>query len=108
MVDPKPLLKAFGAGADVIGQIATDKAINGRRQKSSTFVFDITDGVLLEIALKNGAAWYPVEMSRVPAGAVILKSPSGQKVNVTDARRGEIKIWTDGPTALGDTLFWVT
>jgi hypothetical protein len=32
MVDTKPLLKGFGAGADVVGQIATDKAVNARRQ----------------------------------------------------------------------------
>jgi hypothetical protein len=29
--DPKPLLKGFGAAADVAGQIATDKAVNSRR-----------------------------------------------------------------------------
>ncbi len=73
MVDTKALLKGFGAGADVFGQIATDKAINSRRRTSSTF--DISDGVLMEdIALgPDNPATVKHTLGRVPVGALVLK-----------------------------------
>jgi hypothetical protein len=104
--DPTPLLKGFGAAADVIGQIATDKAINGRRNsKGSTkadgdlailrgdFVrseqdeaeraeilrggVDITDGQLIEDHIMGGSYQVPHELGRVPVGAIVIKRDPG-------------------------------
>ena len=73
MVDTKPLLKGFGAAADVAGQIATDKAVNSRRTRSSFTQFDITNGQLL---VGNLIDWYTktIEhgLGRVPNGGMIV------------------------------------
>jgi hypothetical protein len=90
VVDPKPLLKGFGAAADVAGQIATDKAINSRRQsKGSTSEdarieglgggVDITDGQLIENHDLSAGTPYivPHNLGRVPVGAIVLKQDVG-------------------------------
>jgi hypothetical protein len=94
MVDTKPLLKGFGAAADVIGQIATDKAVNSRRTRSDFMQFDIANGQLLlgkkllgtgdplasPSLLKHG-------LGREPTGVVILEpNPGGAEcTSVTSA-----------------------
>lgn len=90
MVDPRPLLKGFGAAADVAGQIATDKAINGRRQSKGATAsdaavqglrgsVDITDGQLIENHdLSSGTPTVvPHSLGRVPVGAIVLKQNVG-------------------------------
>ena len=85
MVDPKPLLKGFGAAVDVAGQIATDKAINGRRQTSvssqierdeeASLSDNLSDGELIEnYALADGTnqTTVPHSLGRVPRGAVVM------------------------------------
>jgi hypothetical protein len=69
------MLKGFGIGADVIGQLATDKAL---RRKSTGVIrgFDMADGELLEDAKITTAAGTEFEHSlrRVPKGALFLKT----------------------------------
>jgi hypothetical protein len=74
MVDTKPLLKGFGAAADVIGQIATDKAVNSRRVRSDFQQFDITDGQLIEDVTTDTDKLIYHGLKRSPKGAVVLKS----------------------------------
>ena len=67
------MLKGFGIGADVVGQLATDKAL---RRKSTGTVrgFDITDGELVEdVSVINGDTPVPHSLSRVPTGALVMK-----------------------------------
>jgi hypothetical protein len=106
VVDTNALLKTLGAGADVIGQIATDKAVNARRAAPNP-TFDITKGVFLEVALETGNVWYPHTLTRTPVGAVTLKSVEGISIEVTDVRRTEIEIYANGTVPKGRTLFWV-
>lgn len=80
MVDPKPLFKTFGSGADVVGQIATDKAVNARRlTDASSSLFDITQGQLIEDHLlsSSGTGFVAGEilhdLGRVPTGVIVLK-----------------------------------
>jgi hypothetical protein len=73
------LLKGFGIGADVIGQLATDKAL---RRKSTGTVrgFDITDGELLEnisVPDSGGGEAFAHSLNRVPEGAYQLVSQPG-------------------------------
>jgi hypothetical protein len=73
--DPKPLLKGFGAAADVAGQIATDKAVNSRRTRSDFSQYDITKGQLLtDLTLETGEDIFPHSLGRVPTGAFVLKA----------------------------------
>jgi len=74
MVDTKPLLKGFGALADVAGQIATDKAVNSRRTRSNFSQFDITQGQLLENVTTDENAKVTHALGRKPKGAIILFS----------------------------------
>lgn len=53
--DPTPLLKTFGAAADVAGQIATDKAINGRRQSKGETDADAELQIAAGLAEKSAA-----------------------------------------------------
>jgi len=98
VVDPTPLLKGFGAAADVVGQIATDKAINGRRKSPTTSKLDaeaeeratveagrlkISDGELLEdVALTDGGGTQsiPHTLGRRAIGAVVTKNSSTNAV----------------------------
>jgi hypothetical protein len=75
MVDTKPLLKGFGAAADVIGQIATDKAVNSRRVRSDFQQFDITDGQLIvgaDLANPAHPTYIEHKLGRVPNGAIVV------------------------------------
>ena len=82
MVDTKPLLKGFGAAADVVGQIATDKAVNSRRltatssalAQSTTGVIDITNGQFIQgINLSgSGATEVPHDLGRNTFGAIVV------------------------------------
>jgi len=80
VVDTKPLLKGFGAAADVARQIATDKAVNSRRTRSNTF--DIAQGQLIEEYELTGSAehaqltYVPHSLGRVPKGVLVLKNNS--------------------------------
>lgn len=82
MVDTKPLLKGFGAAADVFGQIATDKAVNSRRQRSSFLQTDITNGQLIEdytlTAENQGVISHG--LNRVPSGAIVIKQNIGNAI----------------------------
>lgn len=74
MVDTKPLFKGFGAAADVVGQIATDKAVNSRRTRSDFLQFDITAGQLIQDhALTAGITEVPHALGRIANGAIVLK-----------------------------------
>jgi hypothetical protein len=79
-VSSSNLLKTFGAGTDVIGQLATDKSL---RRKSTGTVrgFDITSGQLVEQVELVGTgdpATAPSQikhtLARVPQGALVLRS----------------------------------
>jgi hypothetical protein len=87
VVDTKPLLKGFGAAADVVGQIATDKAINSRRRSKGTGnrisrlrgEIDITDGQLIEgwdLATEPTGV-VPHNLGRVPIGVIVVKQDIG-------------------------------
>lgn len=65
--DPTPLLKGFGAAADVAGQIATDKAINGRRNSKSAT--DAAAAAQIAAGLADKSAEYAAEL----AGGVRLQ-----------------------------------
>lgn len=103
MVDTKPLLKGFGATADVAGQIATDKAVNSRRTRSSFTQFDIANGQLLEDVVPD-----PVELTvshglnRVPSGALVLKSSSPGNINFVSATSSALIF-----DATGTVTVWV-
>jgi len=51
--DPTPLLKGFGAAADVAGQIATDKAINGRRRSKGETATDAAGQIAAGLAERS-------------------------------------------------------
>jgi len=65
--DPTPLLKTFGAAADVAGQIATDKAINGRRQSKGETDTDA------ELQIEAGLAEKSAEDAAELAGGVRIQ-----------------------------------
>jgi hypothetical protein len=88
--DPKPLLKGFGAAADVAGQIATDKAVNSRRTRSGFIQFDITNGQLIRDERLLGSGSPLAEPSvidhglgREPTGVIILEPNPGTAVCVS-------------------------
>lgn len=83
MVDTRALLKTFGEGVDSIAQIATDKAVNARRQTVSSF--DITRGQLLENITLPATNPIPHSLGRVPKGALLLLSTGGVEVFCTKA-----------------------
>lgn len=74
MVDTKALLKGLGAGVDVVGQIATDKAVNARRRTRLTF--DIRNGQLFENLVHGGGGVQQFRhgLGRIPKGAQVLKA----------------------------------
>ena len=87
MVDPKPLLKMFGSGVDAIAQIATDKAVNARRQTSTTSGINaanarraggvnISEGELIvDVALEIGNEnEVPHSLGREAFGALVIKN----------------------------------
>ena len=90
MVDTKPLLKGFGAVADVATQIATDKAVNSRRVRSDFSQFDITKGQLIEDATVDDDGNVAHQLKQTPKGALILKSD--QVVVVTGATRSAVAL----------------
>lgn len=99
--DPKPLLKGLGSAANVAGQIATDKAINGRRVRSDFSQFDMTQGQLLENVVLDTTQSASHGLKRVPKGAIVLKSsPPGLAVASTTSS-------TITFTAAGTVTAWV-
>jgi hypothetical protein len=124
MVDTKPLLKGFGAAADVIGQIATDKAVNSRRQSSESSrlsylaavaaaaptPYDISQGQLLEdydLGPSNPAT-VPHSLGRLPMGAIVLKSDASgsQIVDCIGATENDVTIRNDGDDHI--VTLWIT
>ena len=106
MVDTKPLLKGFGAAADVVGQIATDKAVNSRRVRSNFLQFDITQGQLIEdgvVPTGETEVAVPHLLGRVPAGALVLKS-SDFNIHITEATERTVTV--DSPAGTVFTI-WV-
>jgi len=101
VVDTKALLKGFGAAADVAGQIATDKAVNSRRVRSSFSQFDITNGQLIEDAVSDpDTKSVPHGLNRVPKGALVLKASTGVVVEgvtrtevILDTASAEVTLW---------------
>jgi len=101
MAETKPLLKGFGAAANVVGQIATDKAVNSRRTRSDFLQFNIADGQLLENVTPNpttGAV--PHGLRRIPKGAFILSSPAPaactgltQSTVIINPTAGPVTLW---------------
>lgn len=110
-------LKTFGAGVDVAGQIATDKAL---RRKTTNSEFDTTVaeingrieeipddeianlyGELHNVTKAGGAELFPHTLGRVPSGAIIMQS--------------DILVFCSGLTptefeitgAAGDVIVWV-
>lgn len=127
MVDPTPLLKGFGAAADVAGQIATDKAINGRRRsKGATAAagalaqfeeeavrseqdaaaraealrggVDITDGQLIEDHAMGGSYQVAHNLGRVPVGAIVIKNSSSSVPVCTGTSADDITMSYDNVT----------
>jgi hypothetical protein len=90
------LLKGFGVGADVIGQIATDKAL---RRKSTGTVrgFDMTNGALLSAeTIKTGVTKpqaFAHGLSRDPQ-AVFLSQPTDASIQIV--RHDATSVWVDG------------
>lgn len=109
MVDTKPLLKGFGAAADVVGQIATDKAVNSRRVRSNFLQFDITQGQLIEdgvvpvVTPPVTKVEVPHRLGRVPVGAIVLKS-SDFNIHITEATERTVTV--DSPPGTVFTI-WV-
>jgi F0F1-type ATP synthase assembly protein I len=92
MVDTRPLLKGFGAAADVIGQIATDKAVNSRRLTSISSTIEqtkdravesvaaIADSAILygelvsnvDLATTTPLGYVDHSLGRTPVGAIVV------------------------------------
>lgn len=85
------LLKTFGAGVDVAGQLATDKAlrrktsastlvetaseINGRIDERATADLTTLYGEVHDVTKADGnPELFPHTLGRVPAGAIIMRS----------------------------------
>lgn len=94
MVNTKPLLKTFGAGANVFGQIATDKAVNARRQAFPSF--DIADGELVEDVEVPGLALVPHTLGRVPAGALVLKASGLGEILCVETSESDVTMASNG------------
>lgn len=75
MVDTKPLLKGLGAAADVVSQIATDKAVNSRRLRPGSL--DLSGAQLVERVLKGGAQTVPHRLGRLPSAAWTARAEPG-------------------------------
>lgn len=102
MVDTKPLLKGFGAAADVAGQIATDKAVNGRRAT------DITSGLVIsaaELASTNAGYTSRVRTSVNPAnGQIVQNVETETPLTTVDHDLGRIP---DGAYVIGSDTFGI-
>lgn len=97
------LLKGFGLGADVIGQLATDKAM---RRKSTGVIrgFDITDGELIEDVLVTVAMDIPHTLNRVPAGVIVMKSSPASQVSCTATTSSTVQVVATPPATV---TIWV-
>jgi hypothetical protein len=126
MVDTRPLLKGFGAAADVIGQIATDKAVNSRRltpisaaiEQAKNSVVEgavagsaILDGQLIEDATivddTTGVLnKIPHNLNRVPSGAILVKM-SATASGETHCRSTTVNDVTIASSVPGTATLWV-
>jgi hypothetical protein len=126
MVDTKPLLKGFGAAADVIGQIATDKAVNSRRLTSISSAIEqtkdralesvtagsaILDGQLIEDAelvedAEGDENKIPHNLNRVPYGAILVKM-SADAGGETHCRSTTVNDVTIASSRAGTVTLWV-
>jgi hypothetical protein len=111
MVDTKPLLKGFGAAADVAGQIATDKAVNSRRTRSNFSQVDITQGQLIVDAVIVGDTTgalnrIPHKLNRNPSGAILVKM-SAAGSGETHCRSTTENDVTISSTVAGTATLWV-
>jgi hypothetical protein len=90
------MLKGFGIGADVMGQLATDKAL---RRKSTGTVrgFDMTNGALLsQETIKVGVdkpQAFAHDLSREPQ-AVFLSQPTDASIQIV--KYDATSVWVDG------------
>jgi hypothetical protein len=124
MVDTKPLLMGFGATADVATQIATDKAINSRRQsaESSRLSFlatraaaeagepepyDISQGELIEGTLDPASpTTFTHSLGRTPNGAIVLVVGGTQHAYCIGVSPTEVVIAHSDPSV--SITLWVT
>jgi hypothetical protein len=90
------LLKGFGVGADVVGQLATDKALR-RKSTGTTKGFDMTNGALLGSETIKAGVTKPQAfahgLSREPQ-AVFLSQPTDASILID--RYDATSVWVDG------------
>jgi len=84
------LLKGFGVGADVVGQLSTSKALR-RKSTGTVSGFDITDGELYEGVAANGKT-IPHSLGRVPTGCTTLSGPANALIVCTDKTARDITV----------------
>ena len=85
MVDPTPLLKGFGAAANVASQIATDKAINGRRQSKGETAADADQQIAGGFAAQDAA-----EAAELQGGVEIQNGQLIKNHNMATAPAGRV------------------
>jgi len=106
MVDTKALMKTFGAGANVIGQIATDKAVNARRRTVSSF--DFSQGTFLDPGpCEAGQFWVDSGLGRNATGGFVVRGQPGVEVKVIEASGTRLKLYSSSALAPGLVLLWV-
>jgi len=130
VVDTKALLKGFGAAADVAGQIATDKAVNSRRQsKVATAAdataalaaqalagrsdalrgeFNINDGqALAGIVLNDGSGEQdvPHDLGRIPFGAIVLQSNTSNVITCMSTDETYVRMKFNGVNTVNLWVF---
>jgi hypothetical protein len=99
----KPLLKGFGAAANVAGQIATDKAVNSRRTRSNFSQFDITKGQMISYTFPAGPEEVPHQLGRKPS-SVFIAEPNPDDVSCTATSATSVTL--DGPPGASVSV-WV-
>lgn len=106
MVDPTPLLKGFGAAADVAGQIATDKAINGRRKSPTDTRVDFTDGeLLIDVYLEGGPEPVQHNLGRIANGAIVTKNSTMDVVYCYGTSDTDVSMEANGPMTVDIWVF---
>jgi hypothetical protein len=125
--DPTPLLKVFGATADVAGQIATDKAINGRRRSKGETATDALQSLTAQgsedgsVRIEDGQLFVDFDLSepavpgtiahdlgRTPVGAIVVKQDAGEHIYCSSVGPDAIGMSTDsGAATTGIVTVWV-
>jgi len=131
VVDTKPLLKGFGATADVAGQIATDKAVNSRRQSkgataagaAAQIAAGLTEQSAEEAGIRQGGvniqdgelirdhnmasgtpSRVPHNLGRVPFGALAIYTSSSSTAILCDVLHED---YVEFNTVSGTYSLWV-